>query len=141
VRNVYSEEYLEHCKQKTLEIYIIMPKYEESLNQQLLINWFLKQYPRLLLFSIPNGCHLGARGYIQAARLKREGLRAGVPDLFLAVPSATYNGMFLEMKSKKGKCSPEQIFIMDYLRRAGYYCVLCYSFEAAQKVIKDYLGA
>ena len=46
------------------------------------IEWFNLQFPKLklLLFAVPNG---GRRNKIEAANLKRQGVRAGVADLIL----------------------------------------------------------
>ena len=50
------------------------------------VKWFRFQYPKLanLLFAIPNG---GLRNIKVATKLKAEGVLAGVPDLFLAIPA------------------------------------------------------
>ena len=45
-------------------------------------------YPDLeLLYHVPNG---GSRNKAEASKLKRMGVRAGVPDLVLPVPRAGY---------------------------------------------------
>lgn len=49
-----------------------------------------------LIFAIPNG---GKRDPRQGKWLKDEGLMAGVPDIFLALPGGGYAGLFIEMKS------------------------------------------
>jgi hypothetical protein len=67
--------------------------------------------PEQLLFAIPNG---GQRNIIVASKLKAEGVRAGVPDLFLAFPKKDAAGLFIEMKkptvavhlTNKRPCSP-----------------------------------
>lgn len=56
----------------------------ESVEQQLLFRWtrfYVSKYPELaLLYHIPNG---GSRRKSEAGRFKAEGVKAGVPDLFL----------------------------------------------------------
>ena len=82
-------------------------KNHESKLQQSCIAWFDYQYPkyRMLLFAIPNG---GKRNIVTASIQKREGVRSGVADLFLAVPSSDNNGTFIEMKFGNGKQSENQ---------------------------------
>ena len=95
----------------------------------------MSQY-RDLLFSIPNG---GKRGKATAAILSREGVQKGVPDLFLAVPRAPFNGLFIEMKWGKNKPSLEQVAMIERLKSQGYACELCYSFDEFRAIIAEYL--
>lgn len=100
--------------------------------------WNEAKYPPLkLLWANANG---GARNAVTGAMLKAEGVRAGVPDLFLAWPSGGYHGLFIEMKTPKGRMSPEQKALMSDLGSAGYRCVECRSSERAWLVVMDYLG-
>ena len=61
----------------------------EAQEQCKLIKWVdkcvqMKIHPELsMLYAVPNG---GRRDKAEAAHLKRQGVRAGVPDLCLAVP-------------------------------------------------------
>ena len=47
-----------------------------------------------LLFAIPDG---GRRDAVTGAHLKAEGVRAGGPDMFLAVPRQNAPGLFPEL--------------------------------------------
>lgn len=47
------------------------------------------------MFAIPNGGYRNAR---EAAKLKREGVLAGVSDLILAIPNKQFDALFIEMK-------------------------------------------
>jgi hypothetical protein len=91
-------------------------------------------------FAIPNGGH---RHIAVATKMKAEGVKAGVPDIFLAVPmnyETTFTaGLFIEMKSGKNKTTPAQNEWISRLEKAGYLCVVCYSFEEAQREILAYL--
>lgn len=90
-----------------------------------------------LLFAIPNG---GQRNVIVAARLKAEGVRAGVPDLFLAVPAFGYNGLFIELKKPKGgRVSDSQSEFISELAERGYCVTVCHGFMEAKKTIENYL--
>ena len=76
----------------------------ESVEQIHLFQWARMQsctMPELnLLFHIPNG---GKRNITTAKRLKAEGVKAGVPDLFLPVSRGGFFGLFIEMKVGKNK--------------------------------------
>ena len=118
-----------------------MKTLEHNLQCQV-IQWFNLQYPKLLMFAIPNG---GSRGgnklqrIINGSKLKREGVISGIPDLFLAYPTKKSAGLFIELKVKPNKPSTEQKEIMQKLITAGYACVVCYSLEETIENIKNYL--
>jgi hypothetical protein len=88
------------------------------------------------LFAIPNG---GSRHPIEARNLKREGVKAGVSDLFLAYPSGMYNGFFLEMKRKGGRLSANQKEWLQLVTNAGYAAGVAYSAAEAWKLLTNYL--
>lgn len=75
-------------------------------------------YPELaLLFAIPNG---GKRNAAEAAHLKRQGVKSGVPDLCLAVPRGQYHGLYIELKVGKNKPTDNQIGWLRLLKQHGY---------------------
>lgn len=103
------------------------------------VNWFRMQYPhaRHLLFAIPNG---GQRNAVVAARMKAEGVLAGVPDLLLAAPSNGAHGLFIEMKNgRAGRVSEEQGRMIAGLQAQGYRVEVCRSFEDFVETVRDYL--
>ena len=119
----------------------LLPK--EGEEQATLMSWARMQRWRWpgeldLLFHIPNG---GARSKSEAARFKAEGVKAGVPDLFLPVPRGEYHGLFIELKRQAGgRLSDEQKEWIPALQAQGYRVEVCKGWEAAVKVIEDYLG-
>jgi hypothetical protein len=88
------------------------------------------------IFAIPNG---GQRHVVVAMKLKAEGVRAGIPDIFLAFPWGGWSGLFIEMKAGKNRTSPAQNEWIMRLQQANYMVVVCYSFEQAKQNILDYL--
>lgn len=102
------------------------------------------------MFAIPNG---GQRGdgsqkgaAIAGGRFKAEGVRQGVPDIFLpyqkTIAGVCYNGLFIEMKIPKyktytdGGLSDEQKEWHNRLSNAGYYVATCYGWiEARDKLV------
>lgn len=113
----------------------------EHAEQSTLIHWthlVQGQQPELsLLFAVPNGGH---RLPSVAAALKREGVRAGVPDLMLPVARCGYHGLFIEMKAQGGSLSQEQKQWRVLLISQGYGVAVCYGYEAARQVLIDYLA-
>jgi len=108
-------------------------------------------YPQLaLMFAIPNG---GARDKITASKLKAEGVKAGVPDIFLPVPMHRYTdsrlnaaGLFIELKRPKaigitkGSTQENQDDWIDKLREQGYKVVVAYGWLEAKSAILEYLS-
>lgn len=90
-----------------------------------------------LLFAIPNE---GSRSPQHGARMKAQGLRSGVPDLMLAWPTDSSPGLFIEMKSKKGRISENQEKWIGRLQAAGYQVAVCYGADEAIKTIERYLA-
>ena len=115
-------------------------KITESQLQVLLFDWChmnRQKYPELqLMFHIPNG---GYRNIATAKRLKAEGVKSGVPDICLPVPRGNYHGLYLELKTDKGRLSKEQENWLSNLSREGYLAEVAYGFDEAVKVIKGYL--
>ena len=125
-------------------------KKSEHTEQAALFSWAKKmegRHPQLkMMFAIPNG---GLRNIRVAMKLKKEGVKAGIPDIFLAVPRHlpnptkdvfTLHGLFIEMKYGKNKPTKEQQQWLTDLEDEGYRAEVCHSFEEAKKVIEDYLG-
>lgn len=115
----------------------------EHKEQATLIEWWAilcreRGYSQDMLFAIPNG---GARNAITGAMLKAEGVRRGIPDLFLAMPSCCFHGLFIEMKKTKGGVVSEyQKNIHEQLRNQGYDVAICKGWAEARQVICEYLG-
>jgi len=89
------------------------------------------------IFAIPNG---GKRNMVTAVNMKREGVLAGVPDLFLPVPRGQYHGLFIEMKKAKGGVvSPKQKEKLKELNEDGYKAVVCNGYVEAMDVLLEYI--
>lgn len=106
--------------------------------QRLVVAWFRDRYPDLasVFFAIPNG---GKRGMVTAARLKDEGVMAGIPDLMLAVPRNGRAGLFLELKTRAGTVAKDQRATHEALREQGYAVEVARGYEAAKAVVLTYL--
>lgn len=91
------------------------------------------QYLRLRgfeVFAIPNG---GRRDAVTGAKLKAEGVSAGVADLIILLPIG--NALFVEVKTAKGRQSPEQKAFQERVESLGFNYVIWRSVEDAEKFI------
>ena len=85
----------------------------EHQEQVTFVQWFEIQHKKVKIMAIPNG---GKRNKITASLLKREGVKSGVPDLF--VPQWL---LWIEMKRQKGgSLSQAQREWKKYLEECGY---------------------
>ena len=109
---------------------------KEDFEQKQLIQW-CKTVPELqFMFHIPNES-VGGRGWL--IRNRQMGVKSGVPDLMLPIPSGEYHGLFVEMKAAGGKVSTHQQKWLDALNAFGYLAVVAYGWEDARCRIMDYL--
>lgn len=115
------------------------PSDEEHRIQCACVRWFRLKHPHLAarLFAVPNG---GRRDGITGARLKEEGVLAGVADLVLLVPNAKYHALLIEMKTPKGRQSDSQrAWQLAVAGNDDYLYVVVRSLEEFIKVIEEYL--
>jgi rubrerythrin len=102
-----------------------------------LVQWAKREGGLLdMLFAIPNG---GKRHPATAAKLKLEGVKPGVPDLFLAVPAGKMHGLFIEMKTEKGRQSENQKKWQKMLEKHNYSYVIARTLEEGIAEISKYL--
>lgn len=96
------------------------------------------------LHAIPNG---GYRDPVTAARMKAEGVKAGVPDIFLPVCRTDISGretlscgLYIEMKKPKGGVlSEEQKQFRQHCELERFDYVMCKTWREAADAIKTYL--
>lgn len=76
----------------------------------------------------------------EGKRLKAEGGRAGIPDLFFASPQNDFHGLYLETKTPDGSLSKDQKWWFAHLRARGYRCEVYRSVEQGIEIVCDYFG-
>lgn len=119
----------------------------EHLAQRAVVRWCHYQsvaspyHAAKRILAIPNG---GWRAKSTAQRLKDEGVRSGVPDLFLPVVRRSVGGtwsagLWIEMKASGGRPSAEQRAEVEQLNADGYLAVVCYGSSQAITTIQKYL--
>lgn len=113
---------------------------DESGHQEALFSWAdynMQRMPELeYMHHIPNG---GRRDKATAVALKRQGVKAGVPDVHLPAPRGAYHGLYIELKAGKNTTTEKQRDWLDFLRQQGYYTAICYGWQAAAELIEKYL--
>jgi hypothetical protein len=114
------------------------PSDEEHKIQCSCVSWFRAKYPMLAanLFAVPNG---GRRDATTGAKLKAEGVLAGVADLILLFPSNGYHALLIEMKTSKGKQSEAQKAWQKKMEEYEYRYVVCRSLDEFMNNINGYL--
>jgi hypothetical protein len=142
-----------------------MAKKDQEHNEQVAIfEWAERQSKKhpelLLLFAIPNGGKLpytknNKTGKIwspQRAKLVKEGLKPGVPDIFFPVARNGKHGLFIELKIIKkkvvgGKIKEEKTYASKIqkewhtaLESQGYDVRVCWGADGAINTIRSYLG-
>ena len=101
----------------------------EHEEQRELVKWFRQSFDGVRIFAIPNG---GARSITTAAKLKVEGVSAGVPDLY--VPAWK---LWIEMKrTKGGVVDKAQKDWHEYLTAIGDVVIVCRGADEAKRMIE-----
>lgn len=136
----------------------------EHAHQAALFQWIAttgsKRYPLMrMAHAVPNGSVLiGSgtdRGRSEGSKMKAEGLKAGVPDVFVPVtlPSVLpllgryrWPGLWIEMKKpgrekdKDGGCSEDQVKWHADLYAQGYAVALAYGWIPATHMLALYFS-
>lgn len=119
----------------------IIRQYTESAHQKAIIAYSkfrsIGKYKLIdFLIKIHNE---GRKSLFEAIRDKSLGIKAGVSDLFLAFPSRGYHGMWVEVKSDKGKLSKLQKNWFDKMQFMKYYTVIVRNLDDFIREIDFYL--
>lgn len=102
------------------------------------VNWFRYAHHDMYgsLFAIGNG---GKRDAVTGAKLKAEGVLAGVADLILLERNGKHNALAIEMKTPKGSQSPAQKEWQAYIETRGVKYVICRSLDEFIEEIESYI--
>lgn len=126
-------------------------RYLESEEQQKLFRWWYQLKGAKIIpahYMMYRNHNTQFATMAQQGRMKAEGSKPGIPDVFLAIPKDVYGGCYIEMKSpthkpkrisSKGGLSDIQIVVIQDLKKSGYRVEVCYSALEAQNIVLDYL--
>ena len=96
------------------------------------------QVARVLDLSGLRWCHVpneGQRNIVTGARLKKKGLKRGVPDVLIFNPNPHGVGLAIELKAGKKKPTPEQSEWIAELYKLGWSTAICNTVDAAIDMI------
>lgn len=111
-----------------------MIRQDEGLEQEAVVEFCDRKH--IPVYHIPNG---GKRNAREARKLKRQGVRAGVPDLCIPIPVGKWHGLYIEMKVGRNKTTELQDKWLGLLLRNGYAVAVCYGSEKAIAAIQRYM--
>lgn len=118
-----------------------VPSKDEQNIQIACVNWFTLQYKGIanMLIHIPNEGF--KNGKVAGGIRKAMGVRAGFPDLFLAIPNNGYHGLFIEMKTEKktSRMRENQKVYQELLTERGYAHSVCRSLHEFMDAVNRYL--
>ena len=110
--------------------------------QRALFQWAAEneaKYPDLRwLFAVPNW--IGTRTKRHGARLKAEGRRPGVLDVWMPVKRGEFPGLVIEMKAGNNHPTPEQKEWIAHLKAQGWCVLVAWSSATAIQWIIAYLA-
>ena len=92
---------------------------------------------KILYFAIPNG---ELRTKATGAKLKKMGVKRGIPDIFIPMPCCEDAGLWLEVKSINGKPTVFQRIWMNDLIEQGYAVHIVKSLNEAIECIEKYFN-
>jgi hypothetical protein len=111
----------------------------ESKLQTSCMTWFKYQYQNIapLCFAVPNGGH---RRPTEAKILAGEGVKPGVADVILLIPTESYSSLCIEFKAgDKGKQTELQKSWQQLAEKHGNKYVIVRSFDEFRSEIQNYL--
>lgn len=115
------------------------PRNIEHRLQSNMIRWYRLQYPHMAhnLFAVPNG---SKRDAVTAAKLKEEGVLAGVADLILLKSNRFYGALLIEVKTPTGRQSDSQKEWQQLITADGYKYVIVRSLDDFIREVKQYIS-
>ena len=117
------------------------PVDREGLEQAALMAELRLRMPEVadLIYHVPNGGH---RVKSVAAKLKAQGVKAGIPDLVLPMARGGFFGLYIEFKATAphdAAVSPAQDAYLQALTDQGYLAIVCRGHFDAIEAIRAYL--
>ena len=109
---------------------------EERLQSEV-VKYIRLQYPKVRFCASLGGIYTGPR---QATKAKRTGYSRGFPDLQICEARNGYHGLFIEIKTHKGRATQVQKEWIEALNERGYKAEICKGLPAILDLIDNYLN-
>tara|TARA_R110001599_G_scaffold26223_4_gene92577 strand:+ start:936 stop:1271 length:336 start_codon:yes stop_codon:yes gene_type:complete len=103
--------------------------------QMAAMRWIRLAYPNAVSFHVANERKTSP---MRGGKLKKMGVLAGVPDIHILEPNKIYCGLFIELKTEKGRLTPSQKDVIERIENAGYKCAVCRSLSEVICLVDDY---
>lgn len=111
---------------------------EESEICKALWTWFFYRYPKFrddyLRFEVRQ------TSKIQQAILKAEGNKRGTNDVLITAPNDQYIGLWLEVKTKRGRATDNQTKFQIHMAKRGFDCAFGYGITECKQIIEAYMA-
>ena len=111
---------------------------EEQRLQTSIVKYIKLAYPNTLFTATMGGVKLNSWG--QRNALKSTGYLKGVADLLIFESKGMYKGLFIELKTLKGKPTIAQKEWIAYLNAKGYKAEICIELPEALECIDSYMS-
>lgn len=114
----------------------------EGMEQAALFRWMQVRHPLAakLAYHVPNGGH---RVKAVAAKLKAQGVKAGVSDICLPMARGGWFGLYIEFKATPPHAAPvsdSQTAFLMAVEQQGYMAIVCRGMDEAMQVIDGYMA-
>lgn len=92
-------------------------------------------FSEAIWFHSPNG---GKRNLLEAVKLKKMGVKSGVPDCLILNQRHGFKGLAIELKVGKNQPTSNQMAFMEDLARLGYLCWVSWSLDEVVALVDWY---
>lgn len=113
-------------------------RHSESNEQIAAMDWLRAQHPQIALHTMHIGNERKA-SYYAGYIMKRMGVLKGASDIFMAWPSGQFHGLFIEVKSKLGKPTADQLAFIERMNLRGYHACIRYGADEVINTMRWYL--
>jgi len=115
-----------------------MTEHDEQVALFAFLGYMEGKHPELKwIHAIPNG---GLRHKATAGKMKAEGAKAGVLDIFVPITIGWIPGFYIEMKFGNNGLTDKQAEFYHFVASQGYMTAVCHNWIEAASAIFWYLG-
>tara|TARA_R100001440_G_scaffold171_1_gene495 strand:- start:685 stop:1098 length:414 start_codon:yes stop_codon:yes gene_type:complete len=108
----------------------------EAILQAEVVKYISLQYPKAKYCASLGGIYTSPT---QAVKAKRTGYKRGFPDLQITEARGGYFGLFLELKTNKGRATKDQKEWVEDLNNRGYKALIVKGIDETINAIDNYM--